>query len=117
MLGFVLLVVLTALWAVVYVGFMQLIALEDAQRRGDQLRRPGLLPAAVPDAELRAAQPAHAADGDRRDVQPGHVLMEALRSLILEDLAWSTILPGFAVVAVAGAVMLALNVRMIQHYD
>jgi hypothetical protein len=43
--------------------------------------------------------------------------MEALRSLILEDFAWGTILPGFAVVAVLGALMLALNVRMINHYD
>ena len=40
---------------------------QDAQRGGDQLRRPDLLPAAVPDAELRAARPADAADGDRGD--------------------------------------------------
>src|SRR5262249_23752338 len=32
-----------------------------------------LLPAAVPDAELRAARPAHAADGDRRVDQPRHL--------------------------------------------
>jgi ABC-2 type transport system permease protein len=44
-------------------------------------------------------------------------VMEALRSLLLEDLAWGTIAPGFAVVAVAGAVMIALNVRVIRHYD
>jgi ABC-2 type transport system permease protein len=36
---------------------------------------------------------------------------------VLEDLAWGTIWPGFAVVAVAGALMIALNVRLIQHYD
>jgi ABC-2 type transport system permease protein len=48
---------------------------------------------------------------------PVTYLMEALRSLILQDLAWRHILPGFAVVAVAGTLMLALNVRMIQHYD
>jgi hypothetical protein len=33
----------------------------------------------------------------------------------LEDLAWSRILPGFAVVAVLGALVLALNVRMIRN--
>jgi ABC-2 type transport system permease protein len=44
-------------------------------------------------------------------------VMEALRSLILQDLAWSHIWPGFAVVAVAGALMVVLNVRMIRHYD
>jgi len=30
---------------------------------------------------------------------------------------WSRILPGFAVVAVLGAVMVALNIRLIRHYD
>src|SRR5215213_7718048 len=68
-LGFLLLIGLTALWSVVFVGFMQLGA-QDAQRGGDQLRRPGVLPAAVPDAELRPARHAHAADGDRGDRQP-----------------------------------------------
>jgi hypothetical protein len=43
--------------------------------------------------------------------------MEALRSLILEDLVWSKIVYGFAVAAALGAVMLALNVRLIRHYD
>jgi ABC-2 type transport system permease protein len=43
--------------------------------------------------------------------------MEALRSLILEDLEWGTILPGFAVVVGLGAIMLALNVRVINTYD
>ena len=46
---------------------------QDAQRGGDELRRAGVLPAAVPDAELRAARDAHAADGDRRDAEPRHL--------------------------------------------
>ena len=50
-------------------------------------------------------------------LNPVTYLMEALRSLILEDLVWADIWPGFAVVAVLGAVMLVLNVRMIQTYD
>jgi ABC-2 type transport system permease protein len=41
----------------------------------------------------------------------------SLRSLILLDLGWEKILPGFAVIAVLGAIMLVLNVRMIQRYD
>jgi len=45
------------------------------------------------------------------------VEVESLRSLVLDDLAWGSILPGFLVVAVSGALMLALNVRLIQHYD
>jgi ABC-2 type transport system permease protein len=48
---------------------------------------------------------------------PVTYVMEALRSLILEDLAWSRIWPGFAVVAVLGAIMVALNVRVMRHYD
>lgn len=43
--------------------------------------------------------------------------MEALRSLILTDLDWGKVLPGFAVIAVFGAVMLLLNIRMIKTYD
>jgi ABC-2 type transport system permease protein len=43
--------------------------------------------------------------------------LEALRSLILDDLARGAILPGFGVVLALGAVMLALNVRMIERYD
>jgi ABC-2 type transport system permease protein len=48
---------------------------------------------------------------------PVTYLMESLRSLILHDLDWDSILPGFGVVAVLGAIMLALNVRMINNYD
>jgi ABC-2 type transport system permease protein len=48
---------------------------------------------------------------------PVTYVMEALRSLILVDLDWGAIWPGFAVVAVAGALMLYLNVRLINNYD
>ena len=50
-------------------------------------------------------------------LNPVTYLMEALRSLILDDLAWEKIGRGFLVVAVLGAIMVALNVRMIRHYD
>ena len=50
-------------------------------------------------------------------LNPVTYLMEALRSLILVDLDWAKILPGFAVVAGLGVVMLVLNVRMIKAYD
>jgi ABC-2 type transport system permease protein len=50
-------------------------------------------------------------------LNPVTYLMEALRSLILQDLVWSRILPGFAVVAVLGALMIVLNVRLIERYD
>ena len=69
-----------------------------AMRGGDQLGRADLLPAALPHAQLRAARPAHGPDGGRRHPQPVTYLMEALRSLILDDLDWDKILPGFGVV-------------------
>jgi ABC-2 type transport system permease protein len=50
-------------------------------------------------------------------LNPVTYVMEALRSLILVDLDWRHIWPGFLVVAVLGAIMLALNVRMIKRYD
>jgi hypothetical protein len=41
----------------------------------------------------------------------------ALRSLRLEHLNLGVIWPGFLVVAVVGAVMIACNVRVINTYD
>jgi ABC-2 type transport system permease protein len=50
-------------------------------------------------------------------LNPVTYVMEALRSLLLQDLVWHRILLGFAVVAVLGALMIALNVRTIRRYD
>ena len=50
-------------------------------------------------------------------INPVTYVMEAMRSLILVDLAWETIALGFLVVAIAGAAMLVLSIRMIQTYD
>ena len=50
-------------------------------------------------------------------LNPVTYLMEALRSLVLDDLNWSEIWPGFAVVFALGALALFLNVRMIKNYD
>ena len=116
-LGFVLLVGLTALWAVVYVGFMQLIALKTrsaaATNSGGLIFFPLLFltPNFVPRHLLTRPMEIAAT------FNPVTYVMEALRSLILQDLVWSRILPGFAVVAVLGALMVALNVRMIRDYD
>jgi ABC-2 type transport system permease protein len=115
--GFVLLVALSALWGVVYAGFMQLIALKTrsaaATNSGGLIFFPLLFltPNFVPRDLL--TEPMEIA----ATVNPVTYLMEALRSLILYDLDWAEIWPGFAVVAVLGAVMLVLNVRMIKGYD
>jgi ABC-2 type transport system permease protein len=48
---------------------------------------------------------------------PVTYIMEALRSLILDDFATAPLLRGVAVIAVAGVVMLWLNVKLIRDYD
>jgi ABC-2 type transport system permease protein len=116
-LGFVLLIGLTALWGVVYAGFMQLIALKTrsaaATNSGGLIFFPLLFltPNFVPRDML--TEPMEVA----ATLNPVTYLMEAMRSLILDDLVWADIWPGFAVVAVLGVVMLFLNVRMIKSYD
>ena len=115
--GFVLIVGLTALWGVVYAGFMQLIALKTrsaaATNSGGMIFFPLLFltPNFVPRDLL--TEPMEVA----ATFNPVTYLMEALRSLILDDLDWDRILPGFGVVLVLGVVMLVLNVRLINSYD
>jgi ABC-2 type transport system permease protein len=115
--GFLLLVGLTALWAVVFTGFMQLIALKT--RSAAATNSAGLIffpllfltPNFVPRDLLTRPMEIAAT------LNPVTYVMEALRSLVLEDLDWATILPGFAVVAVLGVIMVVLNVRVINSYD
>jgi ABC-2 type transport system permease protein len=115
--GFVLIIALSTLWGVVYAGFMQLIALKArsaaAVNSGGLIFFPLLFltPNLVP-RELLTRPMEIAAT-----VNPVTYLMEALRSLILTDLDWAKILPGFAVVGALGVIMLLLNVRMIKNYD
>ena len=115
--GFVLLVALTALWGVVYTGFIQLIALKSrsaaAVNSGGLIFFPLLFltPNLVPRELL--TEPMEVA----ATVNPVTYLMEAMRSLILDDLDWAKILPGFGVVFALGIVMLVLNVRVIRSYD
>jgi ABC-2 type transport system permease protein len=115
--GFVLIVGLTALWSVVFVGFMQLIALKTrsaaATNSGGLIFFPLLFltPNFVPRGLLTRPMEVAAT------FNPVTYVMEALRSLILDDFAWAKLWPGFLVVGALGALMLALNVRMIRGYD
>jgi ABC-2 type transport system permease protein len=43
--------------------------------------------------------------------------MEALRSLILQDLDWAVIGKGFLVVVLAALLMATLSIRTIRSYD
>ena len=87
---------LTALWAVVFVGFMQLIALKTrsaaATNSGGLIFFPLLFltPNFVPRDMLTRPMEIAAT------FNPVTYVMESLRSLILEDLDWGAIWPGFA---------------------
>src|SRR5207342_3065271 len=116
-LGFVLLIGLTALWAVVFVGFMQLVALKT--RSAAATNSAGLIffpllfltPNFVPRDLLTRPMEIAAA------YNPVTYVMEAMRWLVLQDLAWEPLVRGFGVVAVLGVLMVALNVRVIRYYD
>ncbi len=116
-LGFLLLIVLTAAWATVYSGFMQLIALKSrsaaATQSGSLIFFPLLFltPNFVPRDLLSHPMKIAAT------YNPVTYIMEGLRSLILDDLDWTRIGRGFAVVAVLGTLMVVLNVRTIRSYD
>jgi ABC-2 type transport system permease protein len=116
-LGFVLLVLLTALWSVVFVGFMQLVALKT--RSAAATNSAGLIffpllfltPNLVPRDLLTRPMEIAAT------LNPVTYVMEGLRSLILQDLVWGKIALGFGVVALLGVVMIAVNIRVINNYD
>jgi ABC-2 type transport system permease protein len=116
-LGFVLLVLLTALWSVVFVGFMQVVALKT--RSAAATNSAGLIffpllfltPNLVPRDLLTKPMEVAAT------INPVTYVMEGLRSLILQDLRWGKIALGFGVVAVLGVLMIYINVRTIEHYD
>ena len=116
--GYLLLVLMMAIWAVVYSGFMQLIALTSrsaaATNAASLVFFPLLFltPNFVP-RELLARPMEIAAT-----INPVTYIMEGARSLILEDdLQWDTIALGYLVVIVAMALMLFFTVRVINHYD
>lgn len=116
-LGLLVLLVLTSMWAVVFAGFMQLIALKTrsaaATNSGGLVFFPLLFltPNFVP-RNLLTRPMENAAT-----FNPVTYVMEALRALILQDLAWATVARGFGVVAVLGVLMVILNVRLIRRYD
>lgn len=115
--GFLVLVVLVALWAMVFSGFMQLLALKTrsaaATQGGSMVFFPLLFltPNFVPRDQLTRPMEIAAT------INPVTYIMEAARSLILEGFDSQALAKGFAVVAVSMALMLALSVRMVNNYD
>ena len=115
--GFVLIVVLAAMWAVVYSGFLQLVALKSrsaaATNAAGMVFFPLLFltPNFVP-RELLTRPMEIAAS-----INPVTYMMEAQRSLMLHELDWSAVWPGFAVLIGGFIVMLLLSVRVVRNYD
>jgi ABC-2 type transport system permease protein len=116
-LGFLVLVVMVAMWAMVFSGFMQLIALKTrsaaATQGASMIFFPLLFltPSFVPrDQLLRPMEIA-------ATINPVTYVMEAARSLILEGFEADALAKGFGVVLVTMVLMLFLSVRMVNRYD
>lgn len=116
-LGFVVLVTMVAIWAMVFSGFMQLISLKTrsaaATQGASMIFFPLLFltPNFVPRDQLTRPMEIAAT------INPVTYIMEAARSLILEGFEGETLAKGFAVIGVTMALMLGLSVRMVNNYD
>jgi ABC-2 type transport system permease protein len=116
-LGYLLLIAMISLWAVVFSGFLQLIALKSrsaaATNAGGLIFFPLLFltPNFVPRENLTRPMEIAAS------FNPVTYLMEAIRSLVIEGFEWDTIGKGFVVIAGGMALMLFLSVRLINNYD
>jgi ABC-2 type transport system permease protein len=116
-LGFLLILVICSLWAVVFSGFMQLVSLKTRSAAATQgastvffpllFVTPNFVPRNMLTRPMEIAA----------TFNPVTYVMEAVRSLILEGFVWSALGRGFLVIAVSGAIMMALSVRMINRYD
>lgn len=115
-LGFVVLLLLTSIWAVVFAGFMQLIALKSrsaaATQSGSLIFFPLLFltPGFVPREMLTRPMEIAAS------FNPVTYIMEALRSLILDPQV-DTVLIGFGVAGGLLVLSVLLNVRAVRNYD
>lgn len=115
--GFLVLVTLIALWAMVFSGFMQVVALKTRSAAATQSA--GLVffpllfltPSFVPRSMLTRPMEIAAT------CNPVTYIMEAARSLVLEGFDAAVLARGFGVVVVLGALMLALSVRVMNNYD
>lgn len=116
-LGFLLLLVMVSVWAMVFSGFMQLIALKTrsaaATQSGGLVFFPLLFltPNFVPRNLLTRPMEIAAT------LNPVTYVMEACRTLILDGFDATALAKGGAVVLGSAALMLAMSVRLINRYD
>jgi ABC-2 type transport system permease protein len=115
--GFVVLVLMVALWAMVFSGFMQLVSLKTrsaaATQGASMIFFPLLFltPNFVPRDQLTRPMEIAAT------INPVTYVMEAARSLILVGFDEVALAKGFGVIIVTMALMLGLSVRMVNRYD
>jgi ABC-2 type transport system permease protein len=116
-LGFVLLVLLTALWTIVFAGFMQIIALKT--RSAAATNSAGLIffpllfltPNFVPFDLLTPVMETLAR------LNPVSYVIVGLRSLILDGWVVDDILVSLGVILAMGVVLIGLSLRAIKNYD
>lgn len=115
--GFILLIAMVALWAMVFSGFMQLVSLKTrsaaATQGASMIFFPLLFltPNFVPRNQLTRPMEIAAT------INPVTYVMEAARSLILVGFDEAALAKGFGVIIVTMALMLVLSVRMVNNYD
>ena len=115
--GFLVLILMVALWAMVFSGFLQLISLRTrsaaATQGASMIFFPLLFltPNFVPREQLTRPMEIAAT------FNPVTYVMEAARSLILVGFDGPSLAKGFGVVAAAMGLMLFLSVRMVNDYD
>jgi ABC-2 type transport system permease protein len=116
-LGFLVIVVMIALWAMVFSGFLQLVALTSRSAAATQsaslvffpllFLTPNFVPRHLLTRPMEIAATCN----------PVTYIMEGARSLVLEGFDGTAIARGFAVVVASGALMILLSVRIINRYD
>lgn len=116
-LGFVALIVVIALWSVVFSGIMQVVALKSRSAAATQSASlvffpllfvtPNFVPRNLLTRPMEIAA----------TFNPVTYVMEGARSLILDGFDGPALLRAFAVIAAAGALMTWLTVRTINSYD
>ena len=115
--GFLLLLVIMSIWATVFAGFMQLVAMKTrsaaATNSASFIFFPLLFltPNFVPRDQLTRPMEIAAS------LNPVTYIMEAARSLILQGFEGDALLKAAAVLVVGMVLAVALNVRAINHYD
>ena len=116
-LGFLVIIAMIALWAMVFSGFLQLVALKSRSAAATQsaslvffpllFLTPNFVPRPLLTRPMEIAA----------TFNPVTYIMEATRSLILDGFDGTALARGFGVVAVAGALMIVLSIRVINNYD